>query len=426
MDKFVSVVVTCYNHENFIGQCLNSIFKQSYRNFRLLVINDGSTDNSDLVIQEHLSREKTIPIQYVSQENIGLSQTRNKALQIIQGDFVLFVDSDNFLDENYIEEMVSVAELENVDIVYSALKNAESGQVISQARDFDLAEFYIGNFIDSCSLVRINKIGGVRYDPKYKKLEDYDFFFNLIISNGAIASPCFNTFLNYRVLDNSMSSHGDLLKYYQAYSRIVAKYSHAYPEYAEKALHFNFSQLLKLDIEHSIREEKLEIFLSDTEEFSQTPQFIFPIRSRDDIEIMIESNCSHIRIRPSNIPSFYKSFEVIGCKNEKSIFPSLSNGIVINNQIIFMDFYPFIDYRQALSPGEKLIIKYQRFNIGDIVADDYIAKVLGREVYEQQEYIRHLEETNKELDNLLHSVRPLVNYCIKNLCNKFLNLFRRK
>ena len=97
MKDLISVVVTCYNHQDYIEQCLRSIFEQTYQNIELLVLDDGSTDKSAQIIQETLA-DSPFPTRFESHENMGVVKTRNKALQQIQGTYFIFVDSDDFLD----------------------------------------------------------------------------------------------------------------------------------------------------------------------------------------------------------------------------------------------------------------------------------------------------------------------------------------
>ena len=118
MTNLISVVVTCYNHENYIEQCLRSIFNQTYRNIELIVLDDGSTDNSSEIIQEVL-QESPFVTTFESHENIGVVRTRNKGLNLLNGDYFLFVDSDDFLDETYVEELYECAINHQADIVYN-------------------------------------------------------------------------------------------------------------------------------------------------------------------------------------------------------------------------------------------------------------------------------------------------------------------
>ncbi|MCH4168067.1 MAG: glycosyltransferase [Streptococcaceae bacterium] len=228
----VSVIVTCYNHEQYIEQCLKSIFSQTYSNIDLLVINDGSTDNSDEIIKQVLKESPFENTEYVSQENSGICVTRNLGIDyVINGSakYLLFVDSDNYLDDDYIQSLFETAEKENGDIIYGDLINAETGEVVSKAKPYNFEAHLESNYIDNCSLIRIEKIGAVRYDLKLnrKKLVDYDFLLNLIITNHAVPIQAPAAQLRYRVLENSISrvnGHDSEKYYYEVYLYILTKY----------------------------------------------------------------------------------------------------------------------------------------------------------------------------------------------------------
>jgi len=202
MTKLISVVVTCYNHENYIEQCIRSIFHQTYRNIELIVLDDGSTDNSKEIIQEVL-KDSPFVTNFESHENVGVVKNRNMGLSLINGDYLLFVDSDNYLDVDYIEQLYSKLIETNADIAYCDLFNPEKEEFYLKSHEFDLTDFLNASFIDNCSLIRRDILGYARYDEKLnrKKLEDYDFLLNLIINNGAKAVYQPKTKLNYRVFE---------------------------------------------------------------------------------------------------------------------------------------------------------------------------------------------------------------------------------
>ena len=226
MTNLISVVVTCYNHEKYIEQCLRSIFKQTYRNIELIVLDDGSTDYSPEIIQEVL-RESPFATTFESHENIGVVRTRNKGLNLLNGDYFLFVDSDDFLDDRYVEELYDCAINHQADIVYCDLFNFEKNEVYLKAQEFELHSLLVSNYISNCSLVNKAILKGTYYDETLsgKKLEDYDFFLNLIINNGAKAVYQPNTKLNYRVFEKDSISKRDSVRYhYEIYLEILEKY----------------------------------------------------------------------------------------------------------------------------------------------------------------------------------------------------------
>ncbi|MDW8681349.1 glycosyltransferase family 2 protein [Streptococcus suis] len=443
INSLVSVVVTCYNHEQYIEQCLKSIFKQSFQHIELHVWNDGSTDQSGEIIEQTLSKSPFSISEYHFQTNQGVVKTRNHALEQIQGEFVLFVDSDNFLEPNYIEVMLEVAIQEQADIIYTNLVDPETGEFVHKAREFVFSDFCQGNYIDSCSLVRVSKIQGLLYDEflNYKNLEDYDFFFGLITQNGAKPAPVYKTHLNYRVLNSSISSHHDIDKYYESYAYIFSKYQTKNPSLSKSVLDFHFSRLAKLDIEHSINHESFVVTGYSDDGDGETKLVEQRIYKEDFLNLTVEGY-DKITIRPSNIPSFYQKLSIVDTTTGQELSPTLSNGLIFDNQMIFHDYYPFIDY--DVRNVSQLAISYKRYNISDITSDDYIATVLGTElldvkkkysetlldiVTKRTEYDDLSQRYNSLLqryNSLLNDYQTVITSRRWTIPTKIINFFRRK
>lgn len=439
MNDLISVVVTCYNHGQYIKDCLESIFNQTYQRIELFVINDGSTDNSLQIIEDSLEKSPFSKTTFLTRENRGVVTTRNQGLDIINGSYLLFVDSDNYLQEDYIEKLYETSKKTSADIVYSSLIDAETREIFVKGEDFDLERLIQGNYIDMCSLIRVEVIGQTQFDDffNHQGLEDYDFFLNLILVNGAKAVYCPKTFLNYRVLVHSRSNRGNLKKYYALYAYILNKHIDNYSLAVSKALAFHFDKLTDLDIEHSIKQEKLSIYLSESGNFGEESDFQFPILFEDHIEIPVTSKIKKIRIKPSNIPSFYESFSITVNKYNTQLLPLLTNGIINGDALVFEDFYPFIDYKINLQEDEILHIDYKRYNISDIVSEDYIGKVLARQQREQSVKILELEQELQSLQGqlteieddaveLLQQYSRVINSRRWSIPTKILNFFRRR
>lgn len=115
----VSILVPFYNVEKYVGRCLDSLFSQTYKNIEFVFVNDCSPDNSmEVVINKieefHVSEKCKI---IVHERNLGISASRNDCLENITGDFFLFIDSDDYIDNNMVELLVKGALKENADIV---------------------------------------------------------------------------------------------------------------------------------------------------------------------------------------------------------------------------------------------------------------------------------------------------------------------
>lgn len=111
----VSVLIPVYNVEKYLSKCLESIIHQTYENIEIILINDGSTDSSADICRMYQDRYDFIHLYEYA--NAGISVTRNRALEKACGDYILFVDSDDFMELEAIEKMVSLALKEQADIV---------------------------------------------------------------------------------------------------------------------------------------------------------------------------------------------------------------------------------------------------------------------------------------------------------------------
>ena len=94
MDKVLSVIVPIYNTEKYLNRCVDSIINQTYKDLEVILVNDGSTDGSLAICREY--EKKDVRVKVVNKENGGLSSARNAGLDVSSGDYVTFVDSDDF------------------------------------------------------------------------------------------------------------------------------------------------------------------------------------------------------------------------------------------------------------------------------------------------------------------------------------------
>lgn len=144
----VSVIVPVYNVENYMDKCLRSICGQTYQNLEILVVDDGSTDLSGKKCDEWSKKDSRIKVKH--QENQGLSAARNTAIDVCSGEWITFVDSDDEVDEKYVEILLGLTEKYNVSISQCLSKDIklpvrtqekmESG--VMDSRDFLLSDHY--------------------------------------------------------------------------------------------------------------------------------------------------------------------------------------------------------------------------------------------------------------------------------------------
>lgn len=110
----VSVIIPVYNVEEYIEKCLDSVVNQTLKEIEIIVVNDGTKDNSMKKIEKYFSDSR---IKIINKQNGGQSSARNAGLAISKGEYISFIDSDDFIEEKMLEELYN--ESENTDIVFS-------------------------------------------------------------------------------------------------------------------------------------------------------------------------------------------------------------------------------------------------------------------------------------------------------------------
>ena len=114
MPKF-SILIPVYNTEKQLNICLDSVLGQTYKDFEIIVVNDGSTDNSNKIIEEYLNKYKD-KIKYYYKNNTGIADTRNYAINKASGEYIIFIDSDDYIDKNLLEKLRTYT-VNNTDMV---------------------------------------------------------------------------------------------------------------------------------------------------------------------------------------------------------------------------------------------------------------------------------------------------------------------
>lgn len=110
----ISVIIPIYNEEKYLPQCLDSVLNQTLTDIEVICIDDGSTDNSGKILQQYAAKDNRI--KYVTQENIGLSTTRNTALQMATANYISFIDSDDFVHPRFLETLYRTLQETGCDV----------------------------------------------------------------------------------------------------------------------------------------------------------------------------------------------------------------------------------------------------------------------------------------------------------------------
>lgn len=196
----ISVIIPSYNQEQYLPNAIDSALEQTAK-CEVIVIDDGSTDNSLEIAKRYKSKVKII-----SQVNKGLASARNTGIMNASGNWILPLDADDILLENCIEEIEKAIEQTNADIIAPSIKTfGTSSQQIILMPDPKLEDFKLGNRLAYCSAIKREKlleIGG--YSPRMKEgYEDLHCWINLL-SRGARMHTIPQVLVLYRTKEQSM------------------------------------------------------------------------------------------------------------------------------------------------------------------------------------------------------------------------------
>jgi glycosyltransferase involved in cell wall biosynthesis len=216
----VSFIIPYYNAGETIQETIDSIFNQSYPNFDIWLINDGSTDPDSIgKLKEFEENEK---IHILHQENAGPSVAKNKGVAASNSKYLCFLDADNVILEDYISEALNAFQFnKDIDVVYSDFINFGDQIDIHYSMDIDLFKILIGNPIDNCVIIKKESFLSVNgFDEFLSKLglEDWELWINLL-KNGKKFHYLRKVHFKYRVIKTSRTQTSANLKF-----DIISKY----------------------------------------------------------------------------------------------------------------------------------------------------------------------------------------------------------
>lgn len=127
----ISVIIPIYNAENYIEECIHSVIRQTFQDFEIVCVNDGSTDNSAKIIK---TLQKNYPEKIIvfEQENMGTSLARKKAIDNSKGELIAYLDADDFVEEDYLQKLYKTMIAENADIVYCNYCKYKDGKIVKK------------------------------------------------------------------------------------------------------------------------------------------------------------------------------------------------------------------------------------------------------------------------------------------------------
>lgn len=192
----VSIIMPVYNCERFLEDSIDSVLSQTYTDFELIIIDDGSKDNSRKIIEEYALKDQRIKAFY--NQNHGVSYTRNYGIEYANGEYIAFIDADDIYNKSYLEEMCRVIATENSDLVCCDLKMGyEVNEYYSQDYNIQNNTFCISNEHNSFEKA-INLGIGISASTKIfsaKLIDKYNIRFNEKLSYGEDMFFCWKMFL---------------------------------------------------------------------------------------------------------------------------------------------------------------------------------------------------------------------------------------
>lgn len=238
----ISVIVPIYNVENYLRACLMSIVNQTYQDFELLLVNDGTKDNSLKVIEEVLGNS-TINYQVINKENGGLASARNAGIRNAKGEYLAFVDSDDAISEDFLEKLLVNIERNNAQFSFCAYEfekeqiapNDDNNQVtiFDRNRLMDAflrrtIDFVVPSMMFRTSFILENNLF---FNEKIRFSEDQPFIWDAILASEK-AVYLYQKMYGYYLRESSImhaTKADKIISSYHEYVSLVDKFMDRYP-----------------------------------------------------------------------------------------------------------------------------------------------------------------------------------------------------
>ena len=207
MKKKVTIVIPIYNASSHLEKCVESVINQTYQNLEIILVDDGSTDNSGTMCDDFASKDKRIKV--IHKDNGGVSSARNYGINISSGDYICFLDSDDYYNHNFVNEMYHEIVKKNADLCYCGYIKVDNGNMKRNKTKFTtkncLLNYFSGKTKIQTGCFFIKKDLIIDYNLKFEEGvswgEDYKFFSSIIFYAKRV-SYLNNYYLFYNVTDN--------------------------------------------------------------------------------------------------------------------------------------------------------------------------------------------------------------------------------
>ena len=243
MGEKISVIVPVYNVEAYLERCVESILHQTYTNFELILINDGSTDSSGQICDHLASQYENIKVHHI--ENAGVSNARNMGIQLATGSWVTFIDSDDFVTQDYLATLASAVEGENIGFVIAPLHHIKNGIVTDLPPHSGKTELWSTeetmkellmttrtSFFPVAKLFKRDLLADEKFNTHYHLAEDALFLTELLLktrcSSVFIDKPVY--YYDHREGSATTSVNQHVFDTIEVYKHIIAQVSQAFPD----------------------------------------------------------------------------------------------------------------------------------------------------------------------------------------------------
>jgi len=200
----ITIIVPCYNQAEFLPETLNSVLAQTATNWECIIVNDGSTDDTETVAKEWIAKDERF--KYIHQQNGGLSAARNTGIESAKGEYILPLDADDLIGKEYIDKALKAFEADkNIKLVYCLANKFGAENKFWDLTPYTYQNLLINNCIFCSAVYRKvswQQIGG--YSTNFKKgYEDWDFWLRMLDKNLEVYQIP-NILFFYRIRPNSM------------------------------------------------------------------------------------------------------------------------------------------------------------------------------------------------------------------------------
>lgn len=183
MQKLVSIIVPVYNVEKYIDKCVRSLLKQDYGNIEVILVDDGSPDKSGYIIDRLKEEDNRIVV--IHQENHGVSSARNAGMAVASGEYITFVDGDDWVDANYVTYFVDLLEKSSCDVVMN--KNNYSG-----CNDISKNNFSVISAEKAIEWIYLGDLFVAVWNKMYRKVEFLQHVNSVAVGESAVYHQTFN------------------------------------------------------------------------------------------------------------------------------------------------------------------------------------------------------------------------------------------